>query len=203
MLKVRCRTRADATYAISCTAGWTTAAALVNINLAVAASGTSPATQLALAFVSGFSAVVLGLLVFTFSSTGWPVALPYVRTLVIPYGCITSFLSRIPQPVQATWLVLRQLGGCSDSSQISYDVTLPNLLHENCTPRMQVAALCWALRAIQSELRSPDLIKSAKAYMEIGEVGRVAITMATAGDAYALALGSLVVFLLQMAGISH
>ena len=57
-------------------AGWTTAASLVNVNLVVSASTTSPSTQLACAFASGFLALFVGMAV-SFFATAPPSALPY------------------------------------------------------------------------------------------------------------------------------
>jgi len=55
------------------------------------------------------------------------------------------------------------------------------------------AAICWALFAIRAELLSPDLIKGASAYAEVGEAGRVALQLCTAGSAIFLAVGSLAI----------
>lgn len=120
-------------------AGWTTAAAIVNVNLVVAARGASAAAQLASAFASVAVAAVAGLSVCritTGTASAYPIA---------------------PLPL--------------------------------------VASLCWALYAVRAEIRRPDLIKHAKAFAEIGDVGRTALDYVDAGAAIVLALGAGVIIL--------
>jgi len=119
-------------------AGWTTAAAIVNVNLVLAAADWTAAAQLAAAFTSSFLALVVGLVV-TFA--------------------------------------------------VSLSVDAPSAY----ASLPLVAALCWALKAIASELSAPDLIKEATAYAQIGEVGRLALQYAVSGCAVVLAVGSVAI----------
>jgi len=55
------------------------------------------------------------------------------------------------------------------------------------------AALCWALYAIRCELEAPELISNCASYLQIGEIGRSALTLATGGSANVLACGAVVI----------
>jgi len=79
-------------------AGWTSAASIVNMNLVLAAHGTSAAAQLAAAFASGFAALTVGLLVVASVAAApetapWE-ALPYAAALCWALHAIRSELIR-------------------------------------------------------------------------------------------------------------
>ena len=120
-------------------AGWTTAASLVNLNLVLAAAGSSAPLQLSAAFASVHVALAIGVAV-----------------------------------LYASWT----------------SEALGSTLGSTLAPLPYALALGWALWAVRAELRTPDLIKGASAYHEIGEAGRAALEMACKASVVALAVGS-------------
>jgi len=68
-------------------------------------------------------------------------------------------------------------------------------------PLALAAAITWALHAIKSELAAPNLIRTSKAYAEVGEVARRGLEIFVRGCALCLAVGSAGVVLARVGAV--